>query len=88
MNHMQWLNRLPNYYHFQVHANEVLLFNNCMCIHKFENLIKNEEIYTIRLLSSDCSPLIFKKDIFNWQHIKHSIKISLMTKYNRDPALV
>ena len=53
---LEWLDRLPGYYQFEVESGDVLMFNNSACIHKFMNLTDHPTIYTVRLFSADASP--------------------------------
>lgn len=68
-----WLDKVPGYYHFNVNKGEVLLFNNSKCIHKFINVTGKEEIYSIRMLSNDSSPLILKNDLFNFKQAEQFV---------------
>ena len=81
---MDWLNRLPGYYEFELDQGDVLLFNNSACIHKFLNLTPNPEIYTIRLFSGDASPLTLKNDVFNWAGSRYFASILLNPTSVRD----
>lgn len=53
---LEWIDRLPGVYEFDVDAGDVLLFNNSASIHKFMNITHNPEIFTLRLLHGDASP--------------------------------
>lgn len=67
-----WLyNKVPSYYHFKLQKGEVLLFNNANSIHKFSNVTGREEIYTIRLGSTNASELILRNDLCNWKQAEH-----------------
>ena len=59
------------YYEFDVGEGDVLLFNNSACIHKFMNLTENPEIFTMRLFTTDASPLTLRNDLFNWTGAKY-----------------
>lgn len=82
--HMEWLEKLPGYYEFELEAGDVLLFNNSACIHKFMNLTENPEIFTLRLFSLDSSPLILKNDVLNWEGAKYFASILLNPTSIRD----
>ena len=44
-----WLNNIPYYYSFNLKQNQIIVFNNCDCIHYFENILNNNNnnIYPI-----------------------------------------
>jgi hypothetical protein len=83
-NKLEWLNTTPSYYDFNLNSGEVLIFNNSNCIHKFENLTRNNMAYTIRLMSNNCNTLVLKHDIMNWEMSKHYANIILNKKINRE----
>lgn len=66
-NKLEWLNKVPEYYNFELETGDVLIFNNSKCIHKFTNLTNNNIIYTIRLYNTDVSTLILKNDILHYE---------------------
>ena len=66
----------------------MLLFNNTACVHKFVNLTRNPEIFTIRLTNTDCSPLILKNDVFNWTGARYFASILLTSSSRRDTTSV
>ena len=85
---LEWLNKLPHYYHFFINDGDVLLFNNSKCIHKFINKIGNELAYSIRLFSTDASSLILYSDIFNWPRSKHFTEIYKNNGIVRDSSYI
>lgn len=71
MSKLEWIDRLPGVWEFELEAGDVLLFNNSACIHKFMNLTHNPEIFTIRLLHDDASPYTYRNDLLNWEGAKY-----------------
>ena len=74
---LEWLDTIPGCYEFEVGEGDVLLFNNSACIHKFLNLTHNPEIFTMRLVHADASPLTLRNDCFNWTGAKYFTHIVL-----------
>lgn len=72
---LEWMDKIPALYEFEVSEGDVLLFNNSACIHKFMNLSENPEIFTLRLFTTDASPLTLKNDLFNWTGAKYFTSI-------------
>ena len=69
--HYSWLDRLPYYYRFLLNESQVLIFNNAKCVHKFVNqgvpFPGAEQIYTLRLFSTDPDMTALRNDIFHWR---------------------
>lgn len=70
-----WLNKVPSYWSFELEQNELLLFNNSKCIHKFINMTKVTEAFSIRIYHSDSSKLIRNSNILNIKSAFHFSKI-------------
>jgi len=70
-----WLNKVPSYWSFELKENELLLFNNSKCIHKFINITSGTEAFSIRVIHSDSSKLIRNANIFNIKTGLHFYKI-------------
>ena len=86
---LEWLKTIPGYYEFEVEKGDVLLFNNAASIHKFINITHNPEIFTMRLVSGDASPLTLWNDCFNWTGAKYFAGIILDAKTGvRDTASI
>ncbi len=85
---LEWLNQLPEYYHFELAAGDMLLFNNGAMPHKFFNLVGNEVIYSLRMNHADANTMIVKKEMFNWDFAWHGAKIAIASFYSRDQAYV
>lgn len=62
----------PGFYQFVVEAGDVLIFNNCAVLHKFENMTGKEDIYTIRVssFSTPCNETL-ANDMFNYKNALH-----------------
>lgn len=50
-NDKKWLKKLPYYYRFKLKKNELLIFNNSACIHKFFNLRDNNASLSTRVFN-------------------------------------
>jgi len=48
---MEWLKELPYYYRFELQENEILVFNNAACLHKFVNITENNVALTCRTMN-------------------------------------
>ena len=70
-----WLNKVPSYWSFELEQNELLIFNNSKCIHKFINITKTTEAFSIRIFHSDSSKLIRNSNILNIKTALHFAKI-------------
>ncbi len=71
----KWLNKIPSYYQCELVPGDILLFNNSKCIHKFINLEKDSEVFSLRVFHSDSNPDICKNNILNFETGKHFYKI-------------
>lgn len=86
---IEWMDTLPGVYEFEVEEGDVLLFNNSACVHKFMNLTQGPEIFTMRLLHFDASPLTLRNDLFNWAGARYFTPILLSSvTQSRDTASI
>jgi hypothetical protein len=74
-NRDDWLKKIPSYWSFILKQNEILLFNNSKCIHKFKNICEQAEAFSIRVYHSDSSHLIRRNGILNLNSAYHFSKI-------------
>lgn len=79
-----WLKKVPSYWSFVLKENELLLFNNSKCIHKFKNTINPVEAFSIRVVHSDSSHLIRLNNIFNFKSAYHFSKIIMNNNFLRE----
>ena len=74
-----WLDRLPYYYRFMLNESQVLIFNNAKCVHKFINqgipYRGAEQIYTMRLFSTDPDMTALRNDFFHWRQAQEYASI-------------
>jgi hypothetical protein len=82
---LSWIDKVPEYYNFTLNENETLIFNNVKTIHKFNNLMGDEEAYSVRLTNMDANGLVLKKDIFNYKLMQHFYDNLIKTNVIREP---
>lgn len=83
--HMQWLNKIPYHFSFVIEEGDLLIFNSSKTIHKFKNKTGNESVYSLRLHTTDGSPIVFKHNLFNWELSKTYAYAIIHKVYERDP---
>lgn len=88
MDNEEWLNNVPFYWSFILQENDILIFNNSKCIHKFQNLTTNSEVFSMRVFHSDSSYYIRKYNILNYNTALHFSKIILNKNIFRKEKLV
>jgi hypothetical protein len=84
----QWLHNIPEYYQFDIHAGELLLFNNGSTLHKFGNLEEDTVGYSLRVHWFKASELIVKKNLFDPAAAWFYTKAYTLKQVMRDPATV
>lgn len=74
---MGWMDDVPVIYEADVSAGDILVFNNCACIHKFFNTSEQAPVaFTMRVFSPmTASPLMLWNDMLNWKGAHHSMKL-------------
>jgi len=82
---LDWLNKIPYYYKFNIKAGDVLVFNSSKCIHKFINVNGNEQARSIILYTTEASPLVVKHNIGNWELAKYYSYFVVNKKLERNP---
>ena len=83
----EWIQSVPGVWTFVVKEGDVLLFNNAGNVHKFENISERPEIYSVRVLNSDISPILAKLHVFNWGQARHIAKLAIRA-CSQDPMSV
>jgi uncharacterized membrane protein len=84
----QWLENIPEYYQFEVHAGELLLFNNGSTVHKFGNLSDDNVGYSLRVHWNKASELIVKKNLWDPASAWFFTKALTSNGFLRNPASV
>merc|ERR1712187_50634 len=75
----------PSYYKFEIEAGDVLVFNNCAVLHKFENLTGEEDIYTIRVSSyGTACDSVLANDMFKYRNALHMATEIVDTRSTRE----
>ena len=67
----EWIRSVPGVWTLELEEGDLLLFNNAGCVHKFENISEKPDIYSVRVLNSDISPILARYHIFNWEQARH-----------------
>lgn len=77
----------PERYQFEVEAGDVLIFNNCAVLHKFENVTGREDIYTIRMNSftTACDSILWN-DFGKYANALHMAKEIVVPRSTREIA--
>ena len=66
-NPQKWTQSVPGVWMSDLEEGDLLLWNNSACVHQFENLTENPEIFSMRTFNRDMSPVIAKFFILNWR---------------------
>ena len=73
----QWVESLPGAWAFDLYEGEVLIFRNAGCVHQFKNVTENPEFFSVRVFSSDISPVLARHHVFNWTQARQFAKLPL-----------
>eukprot|EP01084_Bolivina_argentea_P153599 267828_1 len=70
----EWKKRIPEYYEFDLKQNEMIIFNQCDLMHRFEN-VKNENneypiAYSLRLTKRNRKQKDMERGYYFWTNIK------------------
>lgn len=88
-NHLKWIESVPGVWAFELEAGDLLIFNNTACVHKFVNVTEVPEVFSMRVLTGNLSPVLAKHHIFNWQQARQSITLLFsMSKTVEKPATI
>ena len=66
-----WIQSVPGVWALELNAGDVLLFNNSTCVHKFENVSEDPEIFSLRMWLSNLSPVTARHHMGNWNEARY-----------------
>ena len=83
----KFLETVPGAFKFELVPGDVMLFNNAACVHKFMNASEHPEVFSIRTVNMDISPLAAANDCFHWEQAQYVAKVVLSGGVISRPAL-